>query len=866
MHNTTKTNPDASRISAIIPGDFLSTGRVFSKLLVASCCLAVGCEGIVEQPEPQDQPEIQAPKATVVPAAEGLTLSVTPSGVSLNGLSLNGLSLNGLSLNGLSLNSISLGARRLNGLTVNGVELSKVSLGAVGLNGIRLNALSLNGIKLQTAKIDGAPLSSTQLSNLKLALSYVAKCALPSGQCVTVTEADGVTTYSMCGESGLDPNWNTDLRASADNEPTVTQCVIDIGTHDPAYPSNTITHTNREAAIVKDFFTHATYCALPSGTCVTSTDIDGSTYQSCGSQGLDPAWQTGPATQGSVSTQVATCVQTQATAHGDSWFDFRNRFKNVLKYATECALRPDQTMSVTDWDGSTLNWQGALSLADWWHGAPLNPAPAPKAAAAGEELVSACLMARSNALGKSVSVSLRARPELSPSAGEAASYGRHEGAFMGNIFSSTPTAKSCSNAGGTWIWDANTGAGMTAGRQCAEGTSCGFEYVGACTSVCNVKPGVNGETLFDDCSGNGNVVNTFLYSVTTFSVDDVNRTTSTVTGSDDAPVVATADFNNDGNLDLAIENNYSSVIVRLGNGNGGLSADVTYNLGTGIRARTVVAKDLNKDGRVDLITANQTSLSVLLGVGDGTFGAATTIPVTNAAGLSASVAVADFNNDGKLDLAANLTTGVGVFLGTGTGTFGAQTSFGSTTSHHSLTAADYNGDGKLDLASASSTAASVYVTWGLGNGTFGTTTTVTVGTTANGRPRSITTGDFNSDGKADMAVAVGVDNIVKVLLGQTNGTFLGTTYSVSGSGEVKFATMAYLDGAGPRDLLVVRGSSVVVMTGSANGTFTAGSSFNIGTTASYVLPGHFNGDATWRIDLIASADTGGLVQMNGIAL
>jgi uncharacterized protein YjbI with pentapeptide repeats len=933
MKNTAKNIHDPARPSAIIPEDFFGSRMVFATVLAAGCSLAVGCEGIVEQPEPQDQPEIQAPKSTVV-AAEGLSGNgsspqelaangVTLNGMSLNGMSLNGMSLNGMSLNGMSLNGMSLngmslngmslngmslngmslngmsmngmslngmslngislngislngislngltfsgialGGLRLNGLTLNGLELSKVSLGGFGLNGIRLNALSLNGIKLQTAKVDGAPLSSTQLSNLKLALSYVAKCALPSGQCVTVTDADGVSTYSMCGESGLDSVWNTDLRTSVANEAAVTQCVIDIADNDPAYPANTVTHTNREAAITKDFFSHAAYCALPAGTCVTSTDIDGSSYQSCGSQGLDPAWLNGPATQGAVSEQVASCVMSQASAHGDSWSNNRERLKTVFKYAAECALRSDQTMTATDWNGNTLVWQGALGLADWWHSAPLSPAPAPKAAATGEELVSACLMARTNAFGKSVSVSLRARPELAPSATEAAQYARHEGAFMGNLFSATPTAKACSNAGGNWLWDAGTGAAMTGGRQCADGTTCGFEYVGACTSVCTVKPGVNGETLFDDCAGNSNVVNTFLYSVTTFSVE-ASRTTTAVAGSEnDAPMVATADFNNDGNLDLAIENNYASVLVRLSDGNGGLNAPVTYNLGTSTRVRTVVAKDVNKDGRIDLVTANQTSLSVLLGVGDGTFGAATTYPVTNAAGLLASVAVADFNGDGKQDLATNLTSGLGVFLGTGTGTFGAQTTFTGGSAAHSLVAGDFNGDGKVDLASANSNGASVFVTWGLGTGAFGTTATVSVGTTS-ARPRSITTGDFNSDGKADLAVAVGIDNTVKVLLGQANGTFLSQSYAIAGTGEMKFATVAYLDGAGPRDLLVGRGSSIVVMTGSSNGTFTQTSTIEVGATASYVVAGHYNGDAAWRLDLIASSDAGDLVQMNGL--
>jgi uncharacterized protein YjbI with pentapeptide repeats len=936
MHNTTKTNPDASRTSAIIPGDFLGTGMVFSKLFVASCLLAVGCEGIVEQPEPQTQPEIQAPAATVV-AAEGLTVDrmagngltvnginlnginlnginlnginlnginlngINLNGINLNGVGLNGINLNGINLNGISLNGINLNSIKLNGINLNGVNLNGINLNGVNLNGINLNSIKLNGINLnglnlnglnlnginlngmrlnglslaglnlQTAKLGGAPLTSTQMSNLKLALSYVAKCAMPSGQCVTVTDSDGVSTFSMCGESGLDPAWGTDLTTSVTNEAAVTQCVLDIADNDPAYPSNTVTHTNREAPILKDFFNHVVYCALPAATCVTATDIDGvSTYQACGSQGLDPAWQTGPATSGTVSGAVAACVTSQGAAHGDAWYDYRERFKTVIRYAAECALRADQSISVTDWNGSTLSWPGSLGLASWWVNAPLNPAPAPKTAAAGEELVSACLMARTNAFGHSVAVSLRARPELTPTTTEATKYNRHEGAFMGNLFGTTPVAKVCSASGGNWLWDANTGAALTAGRQCADGTTCGFDYVGPCTSVCNVKPGVNGETLFDECSGNSNVVNTFLFSVPTFVVDDRDtaRITTGVTGSDDAPMVAAADFNNDGYTDLATENNYNSVVVRLSSAEGGFSSGVTYNLGTGIRARAIVAKDLNKDGKMDLVTANQTSLSVLLGVGDGTFAAATNISVTNAAGVSASVAVADYNNDGKLDLATNLTSGVGVFLGTGTGTFGSQASFGSTAGAHSLTAGDFNGDGKVDLASASSTAAAVYVTWGLGNGTFGTTATVSVSTNSTARPRSIATTDMNSDGKADLAVSVSVDNAVRILLGQANSTFLSTSYAIAGSGEMRQVSVTYLDGAGPRDLLVVRGQQVIFMTGSANGTFTMGTAFNVsaagsGITASYVIAGHFDRDPLWRLDLIASTDNGNLVQMNG---
>jgi hypothetical protein len=255
---------------------------------------------------------------------------------------------------------------------------------------------------------------------------------------------------------------------------------------------------------------------------------------------------------------------------------------------------------------------------------------------------------------------------------------------------------------------------------------------------------------------------------------------------------------------------------------------------------------------------------VLLGNGDGTFAAPTKYTVTTAAGTSASVAAADFNADGKLDLVTNLTSGFAVFFGNGNGTFGAQNNRTGGSSHHSLVVGDFNGDGKVDVATASTTAASVFVTWGNGNGTFNATTlTVSVGTST-ARPKSLTAADFNADGRVDLAAAVSVDNAVKVLLGQTNSTFTTASYTIAGAGEMKFVGAAYLDGNATRELLVIRGQSVVLMTGAANGTFTVGTSFNLGVDTSYVVAGHMDRDPLWRLDLIASSDAGQLVQRNGI--
>src|SRR5262249_26321067 len=90
--------------------------------------------------------------------------------------------------------------------------------------------------------------------------------------------------------------------------------------------------------------------------------------------------------------------------------------------------------------------------------------------------------------------------------------------------------------------------------------------------------------------------------------------------------VATGDFNGDGVADLVTANtNNSSVSVLLGSGNGRFAAAANFFVG-GLNPPSVAVGDVNGDGRLDIVTANQSSsdVSVLLGQGDGTFGAGKT--------------------------------------------------------------------------------------------------------------------------------------------------------------------------------------------------------------------------------------------------
>jgi hypothetical protein len=340
------------------------------------------------------------------------------------------------------------------------------------------------------------------------------------------------------------------------------------------------------------------------------------------------------------------------------------------------------------------------------------------------------------------------------------------------------------------------------------------------------------------------------------------------------PMVAVADFNSDGNPDMAASDNHDAVSVRLGDGAGGFGAESLFNLNllTG-RPNAVMAKDLNADGKIDLVMGNDPSVSVLLGNGDGTFGAATTYALlpTLLGGFS-SVTAGDFNRDGKLDLAAGEDGGVGVLPGNGDGTFGARSDFicDQSTHHNSVIAGDFNLDGKIDLVSAGSKSSSVYFFPGNGDGTFAACTATTVGTTfvpvagEATHPVSMTTGDFNRDGKPDLATANNFGISVTVLLNQGNGTFVTQDYPFFGHEfDMLFVGATKLDSDDSLDLFVAHQFSVFFMSGSTSGTFTKTSSFSLPSQPRFVVAGHFDHDPTPRNDFLLSTEDGNVRLLRG---
>ena len=276
--------------------------------------------------------------------------------------------------------------------------------------------------------------------------------------------------------------------------------------------------------------------------------------------------------------------------------------------------------------------------------------------------------------------------------------------------------------------------------------------------------------------------------------------------------VAVGDFNGDGKPDLVVANYGGSVSVLLGNGDGTFQAAANYAAGSA--PYFVAVGDFNGDGKLDLAVANYViggvgTVSVLLGNGDGTFKAAVNYATGSGTGPY-WVGVGDFNGDGHPDLAVAAVSGLSVLLGNGDGTFKTAGNYAAGNAPYSVVVGDFNGDGNTDLvvANISANPGTVSVLLGKGDGTFQAPVKYTVGNT----PRSVAVGDFNGDGKADLAVANLWDG-VSVLLGNGDGTFQAAVNYAAGAGPFSVAVGDF-NGDGKPDLAVANqdnGSVTIIL-------------------------------------------------------
>jgi Bacterial Ig-like domain (group 3)/FG-GAP-like repeat len=337
---------------------------------------------------------------------------------------------------------------------------------------------------------------------------------------------------------------------------------------------------------------------------------------------------------------------------------------------------------------------------------------------------------------------------------------------------------------------------------------------------------------------------------------------------EDSPqTIVAADFNGDGNLDLAVTNacldsqactrnsTNGVVYVFFGDGAGGFSSpSLIY---TPLAIDYIAAGDFNADGAPDLVVQNlcadftlnacnqHETNTILMNDGHGNFSIGASLP---AGPQPSGLTVADLNHDGKADVIStnSLQGTTSVFFSNGDGTFLPGVPYLSGPISGFVLPGDWNGDGSVDLAvahycgdpSCNDRTGSVSLMLGSGDGSLQAALSYSSGGTDS---PSVAVADVNGDGKPDLLVANrcainSCNGSVAVLLGNGDGTFKAAASYGSGGLYAYSVAIADVDGDGKPDLLVANlcaidncsVSTVGVLLGNGDGTFQAVAVYGFG--------------------------------------
>jgi VCBS repeat protein/uncharacterized protein DUF11 len=281
-------------------------------------------------------------------------------------------------------------------------------------------------------------------------------------------------------------------------------------------------------------------------------------------------------------------------------------------------------------------------------------------------------------------------------------------------------------------------------------------------------------------------------------------------------LILSGDLNRDGNLDLVVVNQSqqagtdfnANFTVLLGDGQGHFAQSGNFSLPANPFQGALL--DLNGDGKVDLLIATSGSgLILLLGNGDGTFGAATTI------GPGGDFVLGDVNGKGLTDIIVNGPDQIRILLNNGLGSFKEIDPPELQGLTGKIAAGDFDGDGLLDLfvQGARELSGRAQVFRGLGNGSFAALPEISIAPAGYAdlgfSQYSFVVADFDGDGKLDLAGVNGEAHPSHALFlwGRGDGTF---TPQVINGPQSFHVTRGDVLGAGLPDLITIGGSLTII--------------------------------------------------------